>query len=104
MIGADFEQNSAFQYQYRCLKRQVEEFQSGEKYRKMEEEYKALVRRYNRETARLKKELSDAHRETVTVRRYWGEIVDEQGREHKREEKKLLTRIKQLEKWILELE
>ena len=104
MIGANFEQMSALQYQNRSLKKQVEELESGEKYRKMDKEHKAVVRSYDREVRRLKNELAKAHSETVTVRKYWGEVMDDLDKEHRAEIKRLLDKIERLEKRILELE
>ena len=39
-----YEQMTTLQYRYHCLLQQLEAFKSGEKYRKMDEEYKKLLR------------------------------------------------------------
>lgn len=67
----DFETVSTLQYRNSSLTRQVEAFKSGEKYIQMEAEYKKLLCFHHREIKRLEYELSRAHSETVTVRRYW---------------------------------
>ena len=100
----DFEFVSALQYRNRSLAKQVEDFKSGEQYQKMEAENKRLIRFHNQEMKRMECELSKAHSETITVRRYWGEVMDDLDKEHKAEILKLLTKIKNLENRILELE
>lgn len=104
MIRPDFERLSALQLRVRTLETAVEKFKSGEKYRKMEEEYKALVRFHNKEIKRLEYELSKAHSETVTVRRYWGEVMDDLDKEHRDELEKLRAVVRRLEGRILALE
>ena len=85
MIHAGFEQISALQYKNRSLKKQVEDLKSGEAYRKMEREYKAFVRFRDREMECLKRELAKARSETVTVRKYRGEVMDDPDREVRQE-------------------
>ena len=102
-MRVNFESFSALQYKNRALSRQVEEFKSGEKYVKMEADYKKLLRFHNQEMKRMKQELARAHSEIVTVRRYWGEVMDDLDKEHQAEVSRLLSKIKQLEKENLEL-
>ena len=99
----DFESFSALQYRNRALSRQIEEFKSGEKYVKMEADYKRLQRFHNQEIKRLERELAKARSETVTVRRYWGEIMDDLDKEHQAEVRRLLARVERLEKEKLDL-
>lgn len=99
----NFESFSALQYRNKALSRQVEEFKSGEKYIKMEADYKKLLRFHSQEMKRMKQELAKAHSETVTVRRYWGEVMDDLDKEHQAEVSRLLAKIKRLEKENLEL-
>lgn len=94
----NFESFSALQYRNKALFRQVEEFKSGEKYIKMEADYKKLLRFHSQEMKRMKQELAKAHSETVTVRRYWGEVMDDLDKEHQAEVSRLLAKIKRLEK------
>lgn len=102
-MRVNFESFSALQYRNRALSGQVEEFKSGEKYIKMEADYKKLLRFHNQEMKRMKQELARAHSETVTVRRYWGEVMDDLDKEHQAEVSRLLAKIKRLEKENLEL-
>ena len=99
----DFEAVSVLQYRNRSLSKQVEEFKSGERYVRMEEENKRLVRFHNREMKRMEYELSKAHSETVTVRRYWSEVMDDLDKEHKAEIRRLLSEVERLKKENIEL-
>lgn len=99
----DFELVSTLQYRNRSLSKQVEDFKSGEQYRKMDAENKRLMRFHNREMKRMEYELSKAHSETVTVRRYWSEVMDDLDKEHKAEIRRLLSEIERLKKQNLEL-
>ena len=93
-----YEQMTTLQYRYHAVLKQLEEFKSGEKYVKMEAEYQKLLRRYNRKTLQLENELSKAHSETITVRKYWSEIMDDLEKEHQKELCRLLAEIKRLKK------
>lgn len=98
-----YEQITTLQYRCRCLSKQVEDFKSGEKYRQMEEAYKKLLRFHNKEMKRLEYELSKAHSETVTVRKYWSEVMDDLEKEHRKEICRLLAENKHLKKENLKL-
>lgn len=99
----NFESFSALQYRNRALTRQIEEFKSGEKYVKMAADYKKLLDFHNKEMKRMERELAKAHSQTVTVRKYWGEVMDDLDKEHQEEIVRLLAKIGQLEKENLEL-
>lgn len=99
----DFETVSTLQYRNRSLTRQVEAFKSGEKYIQMEAEYKKLLCFHHREIKRLEYELSRAHSETVTVRRYWGEAMDDVYKEQQALQRRLLSEIERLKKQNLAL-
>lgn len=98
----NFEAVSALQYRNRSLSKQVEEFKSGERYVRMEAEIKRLVRFHNREMKRMEYELSRAHSETVTVRRYWCEAMDDLDKECEARINRLLSEIECLRKQNLE--
>lgn len=99
----NFESVSALQYRNRAQSRQIEEFKSGEKYVKMAADYKKLQNFHNKEMKRMERELAKAHSETVTVRKYWSEVMDDLDKEHRKEVACLLAKIERLEKESLEL-
>lgn len=99
----DFEMVSTLQYRNRALSRQVDEFKSGKQYARLEQENKRLLCFHNREMKRMEHELSKAHSETVTVRRYWSEVMDDLEKEHQAEKRRLLAIIERQKKEMLEL-
>lgn len=80
-------------FQLKLLKDKVAEFESGEKYVRMQEEYRKNLAFQNRKNEQLKKELSCSHAETVRVRNKWlqtcVDIIKEKDRELAQMEKKL---------------
>lgn len=94
----DFELVSTLQYHNRSLSKQVEDFKSGEQYRKIGVENKKLIRFHNQEMKRIKYELSKAHSETVTVHQYWSEIMDNLDKEHEAQIRRPLSEIELLKK------
>ena len=97
-----FEYTSTLQYRVKAQARQIAEFKSGEKYRKLEEEYKAVIRSLNRKIRELERELSKAHRETVTVRNIWFDAMDNLDREYQKKLAGKDRRIAELESKILD--
>jgi len=47
-----FEYTSALQYKVKSLAQQIAEFKSGERYRKLEEEYKSIIRKLEKKYPR----------------------------------------------------
>lgn len=64
------------QYKVKALTAELAAFKSGEKYLRMEEQRRKDNAFNARIISGLKKEVADAHAETVTVRNLWMEIVD----------------------------
>lgn len=97
-----FEYTSALQYRVKAQAQQIEEFKSGERYTKLEREYKAVIRSLNKRIQELEAESSRAHSETVTVRNIWSEAMDDLDREHKKEPAEKDRYIAKLEARLLE--
>ena len=98
-----YEQITTLQYRYHSVLKQLEEFKSGEKYVKMKAEYQNLLRRYNKKVLQMEYELSKAHSETITVRKYWSEVMDDLEKEHSKEVNHLLAENAHLKKENLKL-
>ncbi len=62
---------SDLRFRIRILEQKVEGFESGEKYVRMKEEFRKVHAAELRTIARLEKDLSDAHAETIHVRELW---------------------------------
>ncbi len=64
-----FDYTTTLQYRVKSLEQQVAEFESGERYIKLENKYNAIIRSLEKTIRKLKYELSKAHSETVNVRK-----------------------------------
>ena len=98
-----FEYTSALQYRVKAQARQIDEFKSGEGYRKIEETYKGIIRDQEKTIRRLKQELAQAHQETISVREKWMETVDDLDREYNKELRRKDRQIATLKKENLEM-
>ena len=103
-MNSSFDRLTTLQYQVKALFREVEAFKSGEKYQKMNSEHQNIVRYYERQIKKLKQELAEARRETITVRENWWEVSEDVAKEHKKELQKKEREIEKLIKRNLELE
>lgn len=72
-----FEFYSGLQYRVKAQARIIREFESGERYLKLEEKHEAAIRERDRIIRRLEKELAQARQETVRVRKLWFESTDD---------------------------
>ena len=72
-----FELISRLQYKVKALTAEVAAFKSGEKYAQMEEAHRKDNAYHEREIKKLKRELADSHKETVTVRNIWMGIAED---------------------------
>lgn len=75
MNNHSLEYISNLQYCLKAAREQIQALQSGEKYVRITEECKKLIRDYERQIRELKKELAQARRETVTVRNMWFQVL-----------------------------
>jgi len=91
-----FNKLTTLQYQVKALSQEVEAFKSGEKYQKMNSEHKNIERYYKCQIRKLKQELAQAHRETITVRKNWWEVSEDVAKEHQKELRKKDHEIEKL--------
>lgn len=82
----------------------VRAFESGEKYVRMQEQFKATFREQNARIRKLEYELGRAHAETVSVREKWPEIFDDVYRDANAGKSSLRKEIVRLEQRVLEAE
>ena len=87
MFGS-FEFMTSLQYKVKHQQHQLELFQSGEKYVKMNSEHRAVVAKKNREIEDLKRGLAAARAETVTMRNHWFQVFEDIEKEHAKETQK----------------
>ena len=67
---------ATLQYQNKALRRELEAFRNGKRYKKLQADYHKVIAGYIKEISQLKKELAQAHAATVTVRDIWFEECD----------------------------
>lgn len=65
------------QYKIKALSAENEAFKSGEKYVQMKVQWQKETAFYERKLAEARREVTDAHRETVTVRNIWMDVAEE---------------------------
>jgi hypothetical protein len=70
-MNCNFEYTSYLQYKIKALSNRIDEFESGEKYIKMQDNFNKLLSARDREIARLKSELICSHQETANARKHW---------------------------------
>ena len=98
-----FEYTSALQYKVKALEQQVAGFKSGDRYQKLEKEYKSIIRGLEKTIRELKRELAQAHEETRSVREKWMQTNEDLYREHQKELAKKDRQIARLQKENLEM-
>lgn len=104
MNNRQFFEKTAYDYRIHALETELAAFRSGKKYIQMEERYQQEIRYLEGIIKKLRKELADARKETVTVRKYWLEVMDDLDAEHKKEIAKKDHEINQLGERVLEVE
>ena len=80
-MNQKFEYITTLQYRVRSLSQRLDKFESGEIYQKMDSDFKKMIRHYEYALAQKDLELSKSHSETITVRKYWSEIMDDVEKE-----------------------
>lgn len=103
-MNRSFEYITTLEYRLKAANAQIHAFESGEKYIRMQEEYRKELRSLERKIRRLEDELSRAHRETVSVRDQWFEIFEELQKECDRKLSALRKKFEQMEKHAIKAE
>lgn len=91
-----FSKLTTLQYQNKALRRELESFRNGERYKKLQADHHKVVAGYIRELNRLKRELAKAHAATVTVRDIWFEECDSDWEKYQAELDKKEQEIQKL--------
>lgn len=91
-------------FQISVKDRQLEAFRNGHKYASLRADYEAVCSKLKKRIHELESELSKAHAETVTVRKNWSEILDDQDKEHRKETDALKRALFKMEKRALQAE
>ena len=92
-----YAQNFSLQCENKALRRTIDEFKSGRRYKILKDSYERIVSGHRQENKRLAKELAAAHETTTRVRNIWFEQCDTDFEWYKAELEKKDQRINELE-------
>lgn len=81
----------------KAAQRRNKELESGERYIQLEELYQKEYNVYEHKIEKLKKELADAHKETICVRNYWFQILEDMLREFEKAQKRSAQELRKME-------
>ena len=77
------------------------ELESGEHYIKLKELHQKECRAYERKIQALLTEIADAHKETIRVRNYWFQVLEDMLLEFEAMQKKADQKLREMEKRAL---
>jgi hypothetical protein len=104
MLYGQFEYITELQYQNKSLTAQVKAFRSGEKYSRMNSEFRSQLAERDLRIRRLKCELGDANCRTVSARKNYQQVIEDMEDEYKKELAKKDREIKAMEERALRAE
>lgn len=102
--NAVFEYVTNLQYKVKFLTSRVQSFESGEKYVSMRAEFERHLAAKDQKTKKLRLEIANARRETITVRKNWLQVIDDLQAENAKEMRRKERIIKALEERALRAE
>lgn len=82
----------------------IKELESGERYIHLQELHQKEYRAYERKLRKSARELTAAHRETIRVRNYWLQVLEDMQKELERAKRKAEQELKKMEKRALDAE
>ena len=82
----------------KAAQRRNKELESGERYIQLEELHQKEYNVYEHKIEKLKKELADAHKETIRVRNYWFQVLEDMLREFEKAQKRSAQELRKMEK------
>lgn len=96
-MDGTFEMIAALQYRVKALRHELDEFHSGERYKKLQSDHRRVIDGYIREISKLRKELADAHAQTKSVLDIWYQESEDIWEKHVSEMEKKDREIQRLE-------
>ena len=85
----------------KAAQRRNKELESGERYIQLEELHQKEYNVYEHKIEKLKKELADAYKETIRVRNYWFQVLEDMLLEFEAMQKKADQKLREMEKRAL---
>lgn len=80
----------------KAVRRELADFRSGEAYQKLRRDYGGIIRSQKREMEKLRRERDEFSFTRKGITRQWTQVMDDMGREHEKEVKKLKKTIAEL--------
>lgn len=80
-MNSSFEHITALQYRLKAVQTELQSFLTGDKYVRMENEQKKMIRSYERYIKKLKQELVQARQEIIRIRNQWFEVFGDLEKE-----------------------
>lgn len=81
----------------KAAQRRNKELESGERYIQLEELHQKEYNVYEHKIEKLKKELADAHKETIRVRNYWLQVLEDMLREFEKAQQRSAQELRKME-------
>ena len=81
----------------KAAQRRNKELESGERYIQLEELHQKEYNVYEHKIEKLKKELADAYKETIRVRNYWFQVLEDMLREFEKAQKRSAQELRKME-------
>ena len=99
-----FESNMALRCEVKHLRETIEEFKSGKRYLKIQDDYSRVIKGYQKEIGRLKKELAAANTQVINAVNIWTEQCNDLWTENLKEIAKKNEKIRRIEEenWTLQ--
>lgn len=94
--------NDSLQLVIKNLRDEISSFKSGEKYKKMAEEYKQMLDYEERIIRRLKNEIEELHKTIVRNRNNWFEVSEDLVKEHEKSIKKMQSDMARMYKKMMD--
>jgi len=99
-----FEYTTSLQYQVKALQRRVQDFESGEKYTRLQQCLDRTISNYEAELRRKDAEIAKAHRQIIIVRNQWFRVFEDVQKECDSKLQEERKKNESLEKRLLEAE
>lgn len=103
-MNAAFEYTSTLEYRLKARERELDDFKSGEKYVRMQEKIRKVIRFYEREIKKRDQEIYTLRQEIKNNREHWFEVFEDLEKEYACKTAQLHAQNKKLEQRALRAE
>ena len=97
-----YSEMTSLQYENRALRKEIESFRNGERYKKLQQDHHQVIAGYERKISQLKKDLEKEHDTRKRVRNLWINQCQKDYESYQAELEKKNRKLEKLEKKQLE--